>query len=499
MKTSYEPTILCDFYKFAHRNQFPTGTELVVSNWIPRMSRIDGIKKVVAFGAKAFSKEWLIDYFNIHFFSRPKEDVVEGYRRFIKYTMFVDDPEVSHIEELHDLGYLPLKIKAVKEGTLVPLRVPMLTIENTKPNFFWLPNYFESIFSNQSWQASTSATLSFEMLKILTKNAEETNGDLSSVPFQAHDFSFRGMGGFDASLLSGAGHLTAFVGTDTAPAIAFMEKHYKANIEKELVGTSIPATEHSVMCANGKDEYSSFHRLITEVHPNGFVSIVADTWDFWNVIDDVIFRLKDTILKRDGRVVIRPDSGDPILIMCGNPDGETESERKGLVETLWDMFGGTITAKGYKQLDTHIGTIYGDSITLERMREICKRLKAKGFASTNVVFGMGSYTFQYNTRDTFGFAMKATYIKVNGEEKLIYKDPKTDDGTKRSLRGMVAVLERDGELVAIDGLYEADYKKIEHEDKLEVLFEDGKLIRDESLTEIRDLIQKQLKKELSIR
>lgn len=493
-----EPTLLCDFYKLSHMNQFPEGTEEVYTTWIPRMSRKKGIKKVVAFGNQALAKEFLIDFFNDHFFSRTKEDVVNSYKRFIRHTLFIDEPQTSHIEALHDLGYLPIQIKALKEGTMVPLRVPMMTIVNTKKEFFWLTNYLETLISNTIWQPSTSATIAYQMLTVLTEYAEKTNGDLSSVPFQAHDFSMRGMGGLDASQSSGAGHLTAFVGSDTAPAISYLERFYGANIEKELVGTSIPATEHSVMCANGKDELSAFKRLITKTHPTGFVSIVADTWDFWNVIDTVIRELKETIMSREGRVVIRPDSGDPVLIICGNPDADTELERKGLIEVLWDIFGGTMTAKGYKQLDDHIGAIYGDSITIERMREICRRLELKGFASTNCVFGIGSYTYQYNTRDTFGYAMKATYVKVNGEERLIYKDPKTDDGTKRSLKGMVAVVERDGELVAIDNLFKADHEKYADEDLLEVIFEDGKIIREETLQEIRDRIQAQLKKDLLV-
>ncbi len=198
-----------------------------------------------------------------------------------------------------------------------------------------------------------------------------------------------------------------------------------------------------------------FQRMINEVYPNGIVSIVSDGTDFWDVIGRVLPLLKNDIMARKGgpivdKVVIRPDSGDPVLICCGDPNGKTELERKGAIEALWDIFGGTINAKGYKVLDSHIGLIYGDAITRDRCREICERLKAKGFASINMIYGIGSYTYQYNTRDTFGFALKSTNVVINGQDKAIFKNPKTDDGTKKSLRGRVAVKKVNGVLVAED-------------------------------------------------
>lgn len=210
----------------------------------------------------------------------------------------------------------------------------MLTIENTKPEFFWLTNYLETLMSCQLWMPATSATLAFEYCKILEAYALKTNGDTSGVPFQGHDFSMRGMSSLEAAKGSGAGHLLSFTGTDSIPAILYLEDFYQADIEKELVGTSIPATEHSVMCAHGTDEMASYKYLIKEVYPNGFVSIVSDTWDLWSVLNVVIRGLKEDILSRDGKVVIRPDSGDPVLIICGDPDSTHESERKGVVEIL---------------------------------------------------------------------------------------------------------------------------------------------------------------------
>lgn len=481
-------SLLCDFYKVSHRNQYPEGTEMIYSTFTPRVSRIPGIDKVVVFGLQAFVKKYLVDYFNENFFNRPLSEVTQEYKRVIKYTLGEEHPYAHHIAVLWHLGYLPIRIKAVKEGTLLPIHVPMMTIENTHPEFFWLTNYLETIISNEIWLPSTSATIAFQYRKILEKYAKETVGNSDAVPFQAHDFSMRGMASFDASQASGAAHLLSFQGTDVIPAILYLEHFYGANIEKELVGSSIPATEHSVMeaSAEGKEELGTFKRLINEVYPKGFVSIVSDTYDFWGIIEKVIPQLKEDILNRDGKVVIRPDTGDPVKMIVGDPEGKTELERKGLVEALWDIFGGTTTEKGYRLLESHIGTIYGDSITLDRAEAICQGLKDKGFASINTVLGVGSFSYQYNTRDTFGFAMKATHAVISGKEKQIFKDPKTGNGMKKSQKGIVVVYKSmSGEIVYSDQHSLDDREQAKDYDLLEDVFVDGELKRDQSLSEIR--------------
>jgi len=485
--------LLCDFYKISHREQYPEGTERVYATWTPRGSRIKHIKEVVNFGAQAFIKNYLIDFFNEAFFDRSKEKVVAEYSRIIKHTLGIATPPTQHIEDLHDLGYLPLEIKALPEGTLVPMRVPMLTIENTNDKFFWLTNYIETLASAEMWKPVTSATLAYQYRKLLDTYASETGGPKDFVQFQGHDFSMRGSGSLQSAIASGAGHLLSFSGTDTIPAVMYLEQFYNADVEKELVGTSIPATEHSVMCAYGQDELASYKRIITEVYPTGPVSIVSDTWDLWKVLSHVIEPLKDVILARDGgpesldKVVIRPDSGDPVKIVCGDPEAAFGSaEFRGVVECLWDIFEGTINEKGFKELDPHIGCIYGDAITFDRCAEICARLKAKGFASTNMVYGIGSYTYQYNTRDTFGFALKSTSVTINGDEKQIYKDPKTDDGLKKSQRGRVQVITDVGTLTCVDQLLSTDIEAAGN--RLETVFLDGLLVKDQSLREIRERI-----------
>lgn len=480
------PLLLTDGYKVDHRRQYPEGTTLVYSNWTPRKSRIEGVEEVVFFGLQYFIKKYILEDFETYFFKQPKDKVVAEYARRINNYLGENQVGTEHIEALHDLGYIPMVIKALPEGASVPIRVPMFTMYNTLPQFFWLTNYFETLVSAVVWMPCTSATLANQYRLILDKYAKETSSLPEFVDWQGHDFSMRGMAGIEASLISACSHLLSFTGTDTIPAIDFLEKYYRANADKEMIGGSVSATEHSVMCMGTMDdEIGTFRRLICEVYPKGIVSIVSDTWDLWKVLTEYLPALKNEVLNRAGKVVIRPDSGDPVDIICGNPDGKNEPERKGVIELLWDIFGGQINTKGFKELDPHIGAIYGDSITLNRATAICERLKAKGFASTNVVLGIGSYTYQYNTRDTFGFAMKATYGEVQGEGRAIFKNPITDDGTKKSAKGLIKIELEDGVYKMVD---QVTWEQ-ERQGELQEVFRDGKLLVNQSLADIRQRVK----------
>lgn len=494
MLTNINPMCLIDGYKADHRRQYPKGTEYVYSNFTPRQTRVEGINEVVFFGLQYFIKEYLIDRWNNGFFNKPKDEILRLYKRRMDNYLGKDAVPIEHIAELHDLGYLPIKIKALKEGSLVPIGVPVLTIVNTVPKFFWLTNYFETLMSNILWKPITSATTAFQYRKRFEEFANKTGYDKGFIQWQGHDFSFRGMSGNEDSLMSGSGHLLSFTGTDTIPAIDFLELYYNANSDKELVGGSVPATEHSVMCMGEKEsEIETFRRLITELYPNGIVSIVSDTWDFWKVMTEYLPTLKNEILARDGRVVIRPDSGDPVKIICGDRESPesmiTEAQRKGAYELLWDTFGGKINDKGYKELNPKVGMIYGDSITLARQKQILEILEEKGFSASNLVLGIGSYTYEYVTRDTFGFAMKATWGQVNGVEKDIYKNPKTDSGFKKSAKGLLMVYSDNGVLKLKDQCT----KEEENSGLLEVVFKDGKLVKDFILSEIRSNLISNLK------
>jgi len=481
------PLNCIDFYKADHRRQYPEGTTLVYSNFTPRSDRLalkssvyDG--KVVFFGLQYFIKSFLIETWNKEFFNKPKEEVISRYKRRMDNSLGVDAIAVDHVEALHDLGYLPIEIDALPEGSAVNMKIPVLTIHNTKDEFFWLTNYFESVMSNMLWKPCTSATTARQYRMLLDKYAKETGGDEGFVDFQAHDFSFRGMSGLEDACLSGAGHLLFFKGTDTVPAIDLLEDYYGANSDEELVGCSVPATEHSVMCMGTKDdEIGTFRRLITELYPSGIVSIVSDTWDLWKVLDEYAPALKNEIEARDGKVVFRPDSGNPEDIICGDLNVPVDNHAyKGCLNLLWEHFGGTINDEGYKVLNPKVGLIYGDSITLQRAEAILRRMKDMGFASTNIVFGIGSFTYQYCTRDNFGFAMKATYGEVKGEARSIYKDPITDSGTKKSAKGLLKVVKRDGEYVLIDSCDNTEGTE------LKTVFKDGTLRVSHTLSKLRE-------------
>lgn len=507
--------LLKDAYKVSHVHQYPEGTTLIFNNFTPRKSRMKDVNYSVFFGLQYFIKKYLDEHFHDNFLNE------KGSRRNYCHmvSLLLNNKDANeHIRNLSDLSYLPLAIYALPEGTVVPEGVPALVSYNTHSDYFWLPNMLETLLSCTLWGACTSATIAREYRLILDKYAAETSDMPEFVDYQAHDFSMRGMFGLEAAMISGMAHLHYFKGTDTLPAMLAQERYY----DKPLELCSVPATEHSVMSAGGKEnEIETYRRLLTGIHPDGMVSIVSDTWDLWNVVGNFLPRLKDIIMQRDGKLVIRPDSGDPVEILCGkiiksfddldfalgwaeDDMGEEASNDcegsynvgddsymrqfkvgdkyyqvekqfsydrhdktyyyvsdydckmgepieitlsmadKGLIECLWDIFGGTINSKGYKQLDPHIGAIYGDAISLERCREICEKLKQKGFASTNVVFGIGSYSYQYNTRDTLGWAIKATYAEINGQGVALTKDPVTDCGIKKSHSGLLKVV-KDGD------------------------------------------------------
>lgn len=546
-----DPILACDFYKTGHFPMWPEGTEYVYSNFTPRSGKLAPKHKdvfddtVVFFGLQGFMQWFLVDTFNDEFFKQPKEKVITKYVNTMKKSLCLDTFDASHIEALHDLGYLPLEIKALPEGSKVPMKVPMFTVTNTVSGFGWLVGYLEDMFSCETWKSCTTASTAMQYRKLLESWAIKTGANLDFVQWQGHDFSMRGQSGVHDSASSCAGHLLSFLGTDTVPAIGYLEEYYSG--EKTFVGGSVPASEHSVMAANiltmsdgelSNAEYLAIKRLITEIYPAGVVSIVSDTFDFWNTISVIAPQLKEEILSRKenaiglSKVVFRPDSGNPVDIVCGfqcidevelckcesdayyngyeavKLDGEyfqlepsydpydgyfegfsyekevTESEVKGAVEILWDIFGGTINEKGFKELNPKVGLIYGDSITLDRANQILEKLAAKGFASSNIVFGIGSYTYQHVTRDCYGFAMKATHCSVNGKSSDLYKDPKTSDGTKKSAKGLLRVEMIDGKYT----LFDQQTQEEEGFGLLQTVFIDGELTNLQTLEEIRKVL-----------
>lgn len=478
---SINPLLAIDFYKADHRRQYPEGTTEIYSNFTPRfvkrnhnmLSSFDN--KVVVFGIQGFILEFLVDYWNEHFFKKNIIDIVREYKSIMTTSLNLIDFDCSHIESLHRLGYLPIEIKAIEEGSRVPVGIPVLTIRNTHPDFFWLTNYLETVISASLWKPITSATTAYEFKRVLKHYAKNT-GTREAVFFQAHDFSFRGMSGWQDATVSGAAHLTSFFGTDCVSAISYLSQYYYTGIGS-LVGASVPATEHSVMTCTGEDgEFETIKRLITKVYPSGIVSIVVDSYNLWRVLTDYLPRLKDDILARNGKVVIRPDSGDPLEILCGHVFADEEDARLGVINILAETFGCTLNDKGYKVLNPKIGVIYGDAITVERANKILMHMIDMGYSSDNIVFGVGSFSYQYVTRDTFGFAMKATSAVINGERVTIFKDPITSS-SKKSAKGLLCVDIENGEYILREDVSEEEEKT----GALQTVFKDG---HTENLTDL---------------
>ncbi len=527
------PFFLTDGYKTGHPPMYPKGTILVYSNFTPRSAKhapSKVSKEFIICAGPQLVMHNITNTFNVHFFDRDKYTVCAEIKR--EYEQYLgSDYDMTRIEALHDLGYLPISVSALPEGDKVPIGVPVLTIHNTLPEFFWITNFLETILSTELWMIMNSATIAYNYKALLTKWATKTDPfNVGFVEFQGHDFSMRGMATAGAAIASGIGHAMSFLGSDSLPVIPVLRNVYQAT---GGVVHSVNATEHSVMCAGGKqDEIGTFRHLM-ETFPTGILSIVSDTWDLWKVLTEYLPALKEEILARDGKIVIRPDSGDPVDIICGKfladngwdgecpvtsdyvaVGGDDSPEGKGVIELLWDLFGGTINDEGYKCLDPHIGAIYGDSITLARADEICRKLEAKGFASTNVVLGIGSFTYQYNTRDTFGFAMKATYVELKGhcEEpadcetyghdckctqehtiaRPIFKDPVTDDGTKKSAKGLLQVTGDPGNYELRDMV---DWDE-QMDSALEEIYRDGKFLQVTDLARIRRRINQQIEEDV---
>lgn len=497
------PLNATDFYKVSHRMMFPPGTEMVYANFTCRSDKLarvlpDFDHKTVFFGLQGICQWLLKDTWDREFFEQPKAEVLSRYQRRMDGALGTGAVGIEHFAALHDLGYLPLLIKALPEGARVDIRVPCFTIRNTLPEFYWLPLYIETQLSAEIWKSVHSATIAHEYRRLLDRYAALTGSPKAFVPWQGHDFSARGMSGVHDAMSTGAAHLLSFTGTDTVSAIDYLEDYYGGR--ETFIGGSVPATEHSVMCMGGEDdEVETFRRLICDTYPSGIVSIVSDTWDFWRVICDYSNRLHPEIMGRSpdalgfAKVVFRPDSGDPVKVICGDMSMQhalsqlktgdfNRAPLLGAVECLWENFGGTHTHTGHRLLDPHVGVIYGDSITLERANDILRGLYQKGFASGNIVFGIGSYTYQMCTRDSFGCAIKATFGRVNGEDRVLFKAPKTDDGIKNSARGLLRVEHEGGHFM----LHEMQTWEQENAGALAPVFLDGALLRFDSLATIRE-------------
>lgn len=480
------PMLLIDFYKAVHAEMLPKGITKSVSYFTPRMSRVKRWNEVVMFGLQGFIKTYLVDYFNEEFFGKPFTEVMAEYKRIMDATLGAEAYKIEKVEKLHQLGYLPIEIFSLPEGTLVPMHVPMFGITNTHPDFAWLPQSLESLISAESWHPMLAATVGHTYREIVNRYYEKTCEDTIPRAKALGAFDFRGEECTESAVKAGAGWCLSFLNTATVPTIPYLEQNYNCDCTKEPVAFGSPSTEHSVMCSNfavDGDEITLLRRLLTEIYPNTGFSAVLDSYDYWNVIENVLPQLKKEILEHNGCMLMRGDSGDCVEVV-------TETVFK-----LWDIFGGTVNSKGYKVLDPHVKAIYGDSITVQRCEQIYEILTENGFACSNVALGVGSFSFQCIeedgilkpfTRDTFSSCIKATYCEINGKPYPIFKNPK-DGGFKKSQKGCCVVYREDGILKYRDE-YNWDEAVADERNLLQTVFKDGTLVKEQTLREIREIL-----------
>ena len=481
------PMLLIDFYKAVHAEMLPKDITKSVSYFTPRMSRVKMWDKVVMFGLQGFIKTYLIDYFNENFFERPFEEVMGEYSRIMDAALGKDAYKLEKIEKLHKLGYLPIEVISLPEGARVPMQVPMFGITNTHEEFAWLPQSLESLISAESWHPMLAATVGATYRDIVNKYYELTCDDNIPKAKALGAFDFRGEECTESAIKAGAGWCLSFLNTATVPTIPYLEQYYNCDCTKEPVAFGSPSTEHSVMCSNyaiDGDEITLIRRLLTEIYPNTSFSAVLDSYDYWNIIDNVLPQLRDEIMGHNGCMLMRGDSGDCVEVVTKT------------VFKLWETFGGTVNSKGYKVLDSHVKAIYGDSITIQRCEEIYKILMENGFACSNVALGVGSFSMQCVeeegilkpfTRDTFSSCIKATYCEIAGQPYPIFKNPK-DGGFKKSQKGCCVVkLDENGNYT-----YKDEYTWAEAindtENQLVTVFKDGKMVKEQSLAEIRNIL-----------
>lgn len=492
------PLLLIDFYKAVHAEQYPKGTEKIVSYYTPRKSRLKEDKVLVHFGLQYFIKEYLIDWMDSEFFRKPIGELEDIYTKFVETNIQDENELFPKIKELWNLGYLPIEISSLPEGTIVPMGVPCVKIVNTHPDFAWVVGAIESLLSSTLWHSQMAASVGYWYRQVVNKYYAETVDDSVDPSRALSSFSYRGEESNESAIISSAGWLTSFCLSATVPSGMFMERYYNADVSAEDVNYGAVSTEHSVMCSNyavDGDEITMIKRLLNEIYPNTSFSMVADSYDYWNLVDNLLPLCYNDIMTHNGKLNIRPDSGNPVDIVLKT------------IPKLWDMFGGTKNSKGYKVLDPHIGLVYGDSITLERCKSIYEGLKDLGFAANNVSLGVGSFSFQCVeeieeggavlkpfTRDTFCSAVKATYCEVNGKPIPIFKDPKTDDGHfKKSHRGCCAVVESNGTLMCIEGMDEKSEKSSKW-NLIKPVFYNSGMVKEESLSGIRQRLMEEGKK-----
>ena len=445
--------LLTDSYKVTHYRQYMAGTETVYSYFESRGGAFD---ETVFFGLQYYLKKYLTGAI----VTPAKIDAAETI-----YGMHFNDAGMfnrggwEHIVKQHG-GRFPVSIRAVPEGTAVPVSNVLMTIENTDPACYWLTNHLETLLV-QLWYGCTVASQSREMKRTLLGYLHGT-GDPSLIDFKLHDFGFRGVSSVETAAVGGAAHLVNFMGTDTIAGIVLAREHYAA----EMPGFSIPAAEHSTITSWGRDNETAAMKNMLDQFPSGLVAVVSDSFDIFHACREIWgAELIDQVLARDGCLVIRPDSGDPPVIV------------NQVLDILGETFGYETNDKGFRVLPPQVRVIQGDGIDRDSLGVILDAMKANKWSADNIAFGSGCGLLQKLNRDTSKYAFKCSAITVDDNEREVFKDPVTDSG-KKSKRGRLKLARKDGQLTTVTASGSSP-------DELVEVFRDGKLLVDESFDNIR--------------
>lgn len=475
--------LMADTYKNTNPDAMPEGLIKLTSYITPRKSMFKNIDKVVFFGLQGFIQEFLIDLVNETFFKRDKEEVLAEYKSYLDTQIGEQSYDLSRIAALHDLGYLPIKMKALPEGSLVNMGVPCIELTNTHPDFAWVVQWIECIAQSELFGTCNWATMAHEYRKLANDFYEKTTGGANPAMAMA-DFGFRGLG-VDNGIRASSSWLLSFDKTSTIPAMQYIDKMYNAECAKNHIGMGAVSLEHATVCSNlaiCETEENLLRRLLTTVYKDTSFSYVSDSFDYWSLVNDTLPKLKKEIMEHNGKFLVRPDSGDIVEISVKT------------VQKLYEIFGGSVNSKGYKELNPKVGIIYGDGCQYSKIEEIWTKLEKLGFAADTILFGVGAFSFTAMctpedgmvclTRDTFGFAMKSTDCVINGKEYTIQKNPKTDQNhLKKSHKGLCCVTKDGDDYVCHDG-YTSE--TLPADNLLMTVYRDGQFVRTTNFADIRE-------------
>jgi len=465
--------LLTDSYKVSHWRQYPPNTQTIYSYLESRGGKWSD---TVFFGLQYILKEYLHHPYNPLFTKGNIDYAAQRMEQHLGPGLF-NKEGWEYIYDKHD-GRLPVSIWAIPEGTPVPTGHPLVVICNTDPKCYWLTNYLETLLM-QLWYPCTVATQSREMKHLITKYLMKTQGNADSIDFKLHDFGFRGVSSCESAGLGGMAHLINFKGTDTMAAIEYASYYYGA----DMAGFSIPASEHSTITSWGREDEILAYKNMLEAYPTGIVACVSDSFNIFEACRMWgRYPLRDMILERDGTLVIRPDSGDPIqVLVTGNEN---------VMDILWGEFGGTISDKGYKLLNNKIRVIQGDGVNIESIDAILYAMQQRGYSAENIAFGSGGALLQQLNRDTQKMAFKCSAIERDGRWQEVFKDPITDHG-KQSKRGLVTTFKSDtGGFYTVNetsfmGRGKDDDQTRTWKPAMVEVFRDGKIMKEYTFDEVR--------------